>query len=265
MKKLLLAFAAVAAFSGSALAADLPAHTYTKAPVVVPPPPTWTGCYIAVGGGGGVYTDSNSFLKFNATGAAATTQTSQGGSGWLGTVQAGCDYQFAGTNWVVGGFADGDWTNIIGTHTGDNPAAIGLNTQGNLTINDQFAIGGRVGYLVFPTLLSYVSAGYTQANMSGVTYTNLAGGLTGDNIGKQNYSGWFIGTGDEYSLANWLPGLFWKTEYRFSDFNTRDVPVIVTATGLPNGFSEHTHFYENLVRTELVYRFNWGGPLVAKY
>jgi outer membrane immunogenic protein len=265
MKKLVLALTAVAAFTGSALAADLPARTYTKAPIVVPPAPTWTGCYIGVGGGGGTYTDKDSFLKTVPAGVAATTSTTQGGSGWLGTVQAGCDYQFAGTNWVIGGFADGDWTNIKGTHTGDVPATIGLNTQGNLTINNQFAVGGRVGYLVFPSLLTYVTAGYTQASMSGVTYTNLTGGLTGDSIGRQTYSGWFIGTGDEYSLANWLPGLFWKTEYRFSDFNTKDVPVVFNGTGVSNGFLEHTHFYENLVRTSLVYRFNWGGPVVAKY
>jgi outer membrane immunogenic protein len=36
MKKILLAMTALAAFTGSAFAADLPARTYTKAP---PPPP----------------------------------------------------------------------------------------------------------------------------------------------------------------------------------------------------------------------------------
>jgi outer membrane immunogenic protein len=38
MKKLVLALAAIAAFGGSALAADLPAApVYSKAPVVMPP------------------------------------------------------------------------------------------------------------------------------------------------------------------------------------------------------------------------------------
>jgi outer membrane immunogenic protein len=36
MKKLVLALSAVAAFTGSALAADLPARTYTKAPMMAP-------------------------------------------------------------------------------------------------------------------------------------------------------------------------------------------------------------------------------------
>ena len=38
MKKLVLALTAIAAFSGSALAADLPARTYSKAPMMEPHP-----------------------------------------------------------------------------------------------------------------------------------------------------------------------------------------------------------------------------------
>ena len=46
MKKLVLALSAIAAFTGSAIAADLPARTYSKAPAMVAPVATWTGCYI---------------------------------------------------------------------------------------------------------------------------------------------------------------------------------------------------------------------------
>ena len=55
MKKLVLALTAVAAFTGSALAADLPARTYTKAPVMPEPVYNWTGFYIFGGVGGGVW------------------------------------------------------------------------------------------------------------------------------------------------------------------------------------------------------------------
>ncbi|MGB7123211.1 MAG: porin family protein, partial [Bradyrhizobium sp.] len=54
MKKLVLALTAVAAFTGSALAADLPARTYTKAPMMPEPVMNWTGFYIFGGIGGGV-------------------------------------------------------------------------------------------------------------------------------------------------------------------------------------------------------------------
>src|SRR6516165_11278472 len=55
MKKLVLALTAVAAFSGSALAADLPARTYSKAPVMPEPIQNWTGFYLFGGFGYGLW------------------------------------------------------------------------------------------------------------------------------------------------------------------------------------------------------------------
>src|SRR4249920_3178199 len=105
MKKLVLALTAVAAFSGSAIAADLPARTYSKAPMVELPP-SWTGFYIFGGAGGGVW-DANTGIVNTATGACVfCTNQKQGGDGWFGTVGAGYDWQFGG-DWVAGVFADG--------------------------------------------------------------------------------------------------------------------------------------------------------------
>ena len=261
MKKLVIALTAVAAFAGPALAADMAA----KAPLRAAPvayAPSWTGCYLGAGAGGG-FTNNDSYLVTNPALVRSSTDLTQGGRGWLATVQGGCDYQFGG-NWVVGAFADADWTNIRGDHTGDTPNRVGLSATDKQTLNWQWAAGLRVGYLITPSLLTYISGGYTQARFSGATYRDAAGILTGDSIGATTHNGWFIGTGDEYAL-NFLPGLFWKTEYRYSMFNSKDVPVVVTATGLSNGFFERTRYTEHAVRSELVYRFNWGGPLVAKY
>ena len=59
MKKLAIALIASAALSGSAVAADLPARTYTKAPMMEAAP-SWTGFYIFGGVGGGIWdADSN--------------------------------------------------------------------------------------------------------------------------------------------------------------------------------------------------------------
>ena len=54
MKKFLLALVATAAFTGSALAADLAARPYTKAPAPMAPVYNWTGFYIFGGVGGGL-------------------------------------------------------------------------------------------------------------------------------------------------------------------------------------------------------------------
>src|SRR5579884_3614099 len=93
MMKLAIALIASAALTGSAVAADLPARTYTKAPVIAPTP-SWTGFYIFGGGGGGVW-DANTGVSNTATGACILCANNrQGGDGWFGTVGAGYDWQF---------------------------------------------------------------------------------------------------------------------------------------------------------------------------
>ncbi len=61
MKKLIVALAAVAAFTGSASAADLAARPYTKAPMMAPAY-NWTGFYIFGGAGGGIW-DADTFSR----------------------------------------------------------------------------------------------------------------------------------------------------------------------------------------------------------
>jgi hypothetical protein len=87
-------------------------------------------------------------------------------------------------------------------------------------------------------------------------------GPTGFNLAGFTKGGWFIGGGDEYALG-FFPGLFWKTEYRSSAFGRADTSINFAAT--PTGVSVSQKFKEHSVRTELVYRFNWAGPVVAKY
>jgi outer membrane immunogenic protein len=265
MKKLVLALTAVAAFAGPALAADM-APRYSKAP---PPPPlpvaTWTGCYIAGGGGYGLWNQENTGFTDGPPRIPATATGTAGGRGYFGTVQGGCDYQFAlaGYNLVVGAFGDYDFDSLKGT-----VAIPGSTVLGYEKMSSAWAAGGRVGWLVVPSLLTYFSAGYTQATFNHVDFFNGlnpgAGTPAGFFWNKHTYNGWFLGAGDEYAL-NFLPGLFWKTEYRFSEFDTGTNIFRATTTGLPIGSSEDSKKWVHSVRSELVYRFNWGGPVVAKY
>jgi outer membrane immunogenic protein len=267
MKKLVLALTAVAAFTGSALAADMAPRAYTKAPAPVAMGPSWTGCYVGAGGGG-AYTknDHNDFSNSLAlTGFAPNTplgsNLSTGADGWFGTVQVGCDYQF--NNFVVGVFGDYDFMSIKGDiSTGGffNPALVGSQKQ-----DSQWAIGGRAGYLVLPQLLTYVSGGYTQAHWTSTTLSSFfLPGVGISTLPGATKGGWFIGTGDEYAL-NILPGLFWKTEYRYAEFDRANVAMTTIPGALQVGVSETQKFHEHSVRSELVYRFNWAGPVVAKY
>jgi outer membrane immunogenic protein len=261
MKNLMLVSIALAAMTGAASAADLAARPYTKAPVAAPVT-NWTGCYVGAGGGAAM-TNNDHNDYFTATGTAASPKQTTGARGWLATVQGGCDYQFAGTNWLVGGFADYDFMDVrgdISTFGVTFPASVGTQKQ-----DYQWAVGARVGYLVAPQLLTYVSGGYTQAHWTATNMVTTGLGIAPTTLPGATKGGWFIGAGDEYALTSFLPGLFWKTEYRYSEFDRSNVDINLTATGGPTGFSETQKFREHSVRSELVYRFNWGAPLVAKY
>ena len=276
MKKLVLALTAVAAFTGSALAADM-APRYSKAP---PPPPVavvnWTGCYVGGGGGYGLFNQESTLFRDPPqvpVRTQATLTTTEGGRGYFGTVQGGCDYQFAVGSWnlVVGGFADYDFSDLKA-----NVAPGGFGLYGQQKASDAWAAGGRIGVLVTPSLLTYFSAGYTEAkfdrtNLNLVVFPGGGAPNPATNfVDGQRFKGWFLGAGDEYALG-FLPGLFWKTEYRFSRFDTVDPRPIQTIPGQVSAlggqpFSFATKEYTHTVRSELVYRFNWGGGgVVAKY
>ena len=263
MKKVLLALTALAAFSGSAFAADLPARMYTKAPAAVATP-SWTGLYVFGGGGGGLY-DADTRVVNATTGACVLCgfNQTQGGSGWYGTVGAGYDWQFSGT-WVAGVFADGQFGSIRGT----------IQDQANLVagrenMQDAWAAGVRLGLLVAPNVLSYVNGGYSGSHWSGTTLFNTAtGGPSGTYTSSFDQSGWFIGGGVENNLNIFgitAPGWFMKTEYRAAYYGTKQINELVTGTGALAGDAITFKPLVQTISTSLVYRFNWTGPIVAKY
>jgi outer membrane immunogenic protein len=268
MKKLVLALTAVAAFTGSALAADMaPAPVYTKAPPPVVAP-SWTGFYIFGGAGGGVW-DANTATVIPATGACFTCGVSQkmGGDGWYGTVGAGYDWQF-NKNWVAGVFGDGQFGSLKGTI--EAPGFFFIpSLDGQIKLRDSWAAGARIGYLVAPNVLSYVNGGYSGASWSGTTMNFTFSGLPSA-LGTNSFTqdGWFVGGGVENNLDIFginMPGLFMKTEYRAAYYDTTNIPLVFRATGTPTPAAIAFNPLVQTISTSLVYRFNWGGPVVAKY
>jgi outer membrane immunogenic protein len=240
-----------------------------KAPVLaaVAYAPSWTGWYIGGGGGYGLWNQENTSFNDGSPRTQSTDTATSGGRGWFGTIEGGFDYQFAaaGTNFVVGAFGDYDVSDIAGKH-----ASLGLpGIVANEKMGSGWAVGGRIGWVALPGFMTYFSGGYTEATFNRQDYTFFFGPPPGGPVGvftdKRTYKGWFLGAGDEYALS-FLPGLFWKNEYRFASFNTETNPYVSSTTGLPIGVSDDSKKWVQTIRTELVYRFNWGGaPLVAKY
>ena len=288
MKKLVLALSAAAAFAAPALAADMAAKAPLR-PAPVAYAPSWTGCYVGGGGGYGMWNQENvgylepfavrpialapatalteaEVIRVAAPQGTLATRTritdtvTSGGRGWFGTVQGGCDYQFGLGPYqlVIGAFGDYDFADIHGRH-----AFAGLPLVADEKLSSQWAVGGRIGWVALPNLMVFFSGGYTEARFDRQNYTNLFGPPFGIDQGaftdERTYKGWFLGAGDEYAL-NFLPGLFWKTEYRVSEFSRVQSNVLFrTATGLPTIFSEDSKKWVQTVRSELVYRFNWSG------
>ena len=138
------------------------------------------------------------------------------------------------------------------------------NDAGREKMSSAWSFGGRAGVLITPNLLTYFSAGYTEANFDQTNFTSLGAVTPSEYINKSTYKGYYLGAGDEYAL-NFLPGLFWKTEYRVSEFDRKRNEVYNYGTVIPTGESVDSKKWVQTVRTELIYRFNWSGPVVAKY
>jgi outer membrane immunogenic protein len=245
MKKFLLGTVALVALGATvpALAADLAARpAYTKAPpAYVQPIYNWTGFYIG-GHIGGAFEGNNGFN--------GTTNNNNNGR-FLGGVQGGADYQFA-PNWVLGIEAEFSW---LGNNN-NGVAFTGAGT-GFVYTNDVRGLGsvtGRVGYTWGPALL-YVKGGYAFADRKdSLTFNTVPQPFA---LNSSHDNGFTVGAGLEYMFAqNWSA----KVEYQYYNFGKTNfvTPVVLTAFGSTRD-DEHT------VKAGINYRFNWGGPVVAKY
>ena len=119
--------------------------------------------------------------------------------------------------------------------------------------------------MVTPNVFTYWNGGFTQTHFDGVNFS-----LTTPNFqttgfsGGQTYNGWFLGGGTEIALSGLFglplplpPGLFWRSEYRYSSFNSANLAVTPIGGGVLG--VENMHPYVQTITTSLVYRFNWLG------
>jgi outer membrane immunogenic protein len=237
MKKFLFGAAAAIVFAAPAFAADLPARTYTKAPVYTPPQAVynWTGFYIG-GHLGGAFAGDNSLEGGNAR--------------FLGGVQGGFDYQFA-SNWVLGVEAQYSWL-ANNNNSGVVFPAGTLVTSNN---NQLGSVAGRFGYTWGPTLL-YAKGGYAfrDNNNIGASVGGVPVAFTTDGNHRDGYT---VGAGLEYMFApNWSA----KAEYQYYNFGT------TTFTGGPADIvGARLRDDEHTVKLGVNYRFGWGGPVATRY
>ncbi len=241
MKRVLLATVAIAALgSASALAADLPQRPAYKAPVVMAPAPTWTGCYIGGNIGG-------AFGHASATSPDIGGEISSNGSGFAGGGQIGCDYQFAGP-WVIGFRNMYDWTS-------NKRSGTLVDTAGDTFVanfNNQWfdTLTGRLGYAVAPSWLLYFQGGAAWGHTStNITFDGVQVGQT-----SKTRTGWTIGGGAEWMFApQWSVFL----EANYMDFGSRNASLDPVTTGCVV-CTVNAKATETTVLVGVNYRFNWG-------
>jgi outer membrane immunogenic protein len=249
----------------AATAADVGANApFMRAPPI--PASNWTGCNISAGFGYGMWNQDHSITATFLGGppnAITTVTSTNGGRGWLGRFGGGCDYQLSGTfsNVVIGAFGDYDVMDLTGS------MATLLVNSGSATVANEkesaaWAAGGRIGYLIAPSVLTYINGGWTETSFDQMAVMRDRGAPTGNAFPQHTYQGWFLGSGFEYAF-NWLPiqGLFWRTEYRYASYQQDDLLEFNIASGLPSGNAGlgnvlHSKKDVQTVTSSLVWRFN---------
>ena len=258
----------------SAMAADLPARVYTKAPVFVDPGYNWSGFYLGgnVGYSWGKSNDTSAFTN----GAGTTLSTSIGSSnldGVVGGGQAGYNWQVQ--NWVWGLEGDIQATGERGSR--DISCSAGLCTPSTVlpgfralvilvpgaavpaSLNQKIdwfgTVRARVGVLATPRVLFYATGGlaYGEVNSS-----ETIGGSSSS--ASDTRVGYAVGGGIEGAIGgNWTA----KLEYLYVDLGRTSgsfataIPAFgagVVANGTLTS-AYNSHITDNVLRVGVNYNF----------
>jgi outer membrane immunogenic protein len=262
MKKILIAFSALAMGTAAASAADLPVKAYTKAPPpVVAPIYNWSGFYIGLNGGGGSAHKCWAAIAVDGIAIPGGPQAEGCHNATGGTVGGQIGYRWQVTNWVFGVEAQGNWADFTGTNV--NLAIPQLNDH---TKMDAFGLfTGQVGW-AWNNVLFYAKGGaavvddkYTTVFNTTVVGVAPAGALFTN--GSETRWGGTAGVGVEFGFA---PGWSVGVEYDHLWLGTDDrIHAIVLpafpASTLTQRISQNVDI--GLVRVN----YTFGGPVVARY
>jgi outer membrane immunogenic protein len=243
-KNLLLVTASLVALSAAApaVAADLAARPYTKAPPMIAAIYDWSGFYIGINGGWG---QSHDRRYFDPTATLIASYDANGG-----TIGGQVGYRWQTGGWVFGLEAQGNWADISGS------ALLPLGLGSARSKLDAFGLfTGQVGY-AWNNALLYVKGGASVTDRN-YQFLDAAGALTAE-TGYDTRFGGVVGVGFEYGFAhNWSLGV----EYDHIFENRHGVTFVSPAGVATPGFSSGGD--TDLVLGRLNYKF--GGPVVAKY
>jgi outer membrane immunogenic protein len=266
MKNLFCGTAAIIGLTmgSAAFAADMPVKA-RPAPVAAPVVYSWTGCYIGGNvGGGWARTRQTQIGKVGGIAIIPPNDFGESdGDSIIGGGQIGCDYQFGG-NWVVGAQGMFDFGKINSSHvvpTAFPGFPVGAFNSVNTT-KGIFTATGRVGYLFAPAALAYVKGGAAWTRNDHIFNGTIPAPFLSESAIRVDRQGWTVGGGLEWMFApNW--SVF--GEYNHVDFGRENVSFIAgpATVGAPDVVRTRLTIQQALVGVN--YRFNWAGPVVARY
>jgi outer membrane immunogenic protein len=227
-----LASAVIAALPiGAATAADLPARMPVKAAPIVAPPFNWTGFYI--GANAGAIWSKSSVTQTDTSGVIFPNDGTTG-TGFIGGVQAGYNWQFS--NVVLGVEGDIDFASVR------QSIAVNATNTHNSSLSALGTVRGRAG-LAFDRFLPYVTGGVAFASLKNEYISTFPFAV---NRGS-SATGWTVGGGLEYAFdMHWSA----KAEYLYVKFPDKSVAV-GGGTGYVFNFSDS----ESIARIGINYRF----------
>jgi outer membrane immunogenic protein len=252
MKKTLVAAIGLAALGmAPALAADLPARTYSKAPAMVAPVYDWSGFYVGLNGGGA--SSRECYTLTSVAGVALSPTANEGCHNATGGVVGGqVGYRWQSASWVFGVEAQGDWADLKGS----NASLTALIPYTNQTKIDAFGLfTGQVGYS-WNNVLLYVKGG---AAVSDNQYSSFftGSGVVFNQTSETRWGG-AVGTGIEFGFApNWSVAV----EYDHLFMGRPNVTFPVSAIAVTR--SDNIGQGVDMGTVRVNYRF--GGPVVARY
>jgi outer membrane immunogenic protein len=248
MKKVLLVTASLIALGAAApaLAADLAARPYTKAPPMMATLYDWSGFYIGANGGWGSSHNSWDAVAPNFLFGPEGSHDASGG-----TVGGQVGYRWQAGTWVFGVEAQGNWADFSGSN-----ASLLFPGSVNHSKVDAFGLfTGQVGYAANNVLL-YVKGG-AAVTANSYRIDTLGGALVA-NTGDDTRWGGVVGVGLEYGFApNWSIGI--EYDHMFMQDRTY---TFTSPAGLFVGTDRISQDVD-LVTARLNYKF--GGPAIARY
>ena len=284
--KFIVCAVAAGAIMGLGAASALAADMAVKArPMAVDLAYDWSGWYAGLNAGVAI---SNSRDTVEPAGCAVlasclgaanvalnplrTDSASFNGAGFTGGAQAGRNWQTG--KWVWGIETDINFSDVRDSNSVNRLLAAPLVRNIVHTESERLnwfgTLRGRLGWTPSSNVLLYGTGGLAYGQVSSASNVMFtAGGDTYVGSTNTTRAGWTLGAGGEWMVArNWTV----KAEYLYVDlgkFNYADTcatPAICVA-GLATPFAYQTDLQirEHIVRVGVNYKFNWAGPVVAKY